>query len=68
MLYLQLRVLNLLFAKKMQSVLHAISFRTYNKPKSTPFLKIRELRQRPISGLKKQGFLKPAITNIALLK
>ena len=26
----------------MQSVLYAISFMTYNKPKSTPFLKIRD--------------------------
>lgn len=52
----------------MQSVLYAISFMTYNKPKSTPFLKIRELRQRPVSGLKEHGFLKLAMTNIALLK
>lgn len=52
----------------MQSVLYAISFMTYNKPKSTPFLKIGELRQRPVSGLKEHGFLKLAMTNIALLK
>ena len=67
-MYLQLRVLNLLFSKKMQSVLYAISFMTYNKPKSTQFLKIRELRRRPISGLKEHGFLKLPTTNIALLK